>query len=470
MDKYIDADFIAGLIKKLTSSTKYYGVVNIQGSRQGVTRFANSEISQNVNQSDLSVSLTLHDGKKEATCRTNVLDDEGLKQLARDTESLLAVTPEGEYDHMPWKRLELPLIENDKNLTAIYGAKGRAEAIKEGIESLGSPTADFTAAGALILEKKIAAYGNSESSGILFAELDNVQFNTVVTNTTTGADGGGECLSHKTGELDIAKAFLEAKHKSVLGANSITLDGGEYTVILSPQAVGDLVFYLTWSLNAKRIIDGLSFCDGTSETIGKTRIFGENINIYDDVNDPSVFPWYFDYEGYKRQPLPLIEKGVVKNVLHDSKTSRLISPVNHIAGNITANISGHMTEESGKLTGHAYSNKGLGGFSLHTVMAGGDVSQEEMIKNTKRGLLISELHYTNFVNPRALQLTGLTRNGTFLIEDGEIARAVSTMRFTQSLLEAFKNIEALSKEQTVVNNGGWAAVMPAAKIGRFCFP
>ena len=447
-DKYMDADFIAGLIKKLTSYTKYYGVVNIQGSRQGVTRFANSEISQNVNQSDLSVSLTLHDGKKEATCRTNVLDDDGLKQLARDTESLLALIPEGEFDQMPWKRLVLPLIESDKNLTAIYDAKGRAEAIKEGIESLGGPTSDFTAAGALILEKKISAYGNSESSGILFAELDNVQFNTVVTNTTTGADGGAECLSHKAGGLNITKAFCEAKHKSALGANPITLDGGEYTVILSPQAIGDLVFYLTWSLNAKRIIDGLSFCDGTSETIGKAQIFGENINIYDDVNDTRVFPWYFDYEGYRRQPLPLIEKGVVKNILHDSKTSRLI----------------------GGPAGHAYSNKGLGGFSLHTVMAGGDVSQEEMIKSTKRGLFISELHYTNFVNPRALQLTGLTRNGTFLIEDGEITKAVSTMRFTQSLLKAFNNIEALSKEQTVVNNGGWAAVMPAAKIGRFCFP
>jgi len=447
----MDKQMAGEIMKKLTGYTKYYGVVNIQGSRQGVTRFANSEISQNVNQSDLSVALTLYDGKKEATCRTNVLDDEGLKQLVKDTENLLAVTPKGEFDPMPWKPFAASGIDNDKQLSAVYNAKGRVEAVKAGVESL---EADFTAAGALILEKKIAVYGNSDGvngGDILFAELDNVQFNTVVTNTTTGADGGAECLSHKSGGLDISRGFSQAQRKSALGANPTALDGGEYTVILSPQAVGDLVFYLTWSLNAKRIMDGLSFCDGTAATVGATPIFGENISIYDDVNDPRVFPWYFDYEGYKRQPIPLIEKGAVKNILHDSKTFRLMEGI-------------------GELTGHAYSNKGLGGFALHTVMTGGETSQEAMIKSTKKGLLVSELHYTNFVNPRALQLTGLTRNGTFLIEDGEIAGAVSTMRFTQSLLEAFNNVEALSKELTIINNGGWAAVVPAAKIGRFCFP
>jgi len=435
------------LIKKLTSYTQYYGVVNIKGNRQGVTRFANSEISQNVNQSDISISLTLHDGKKEATCSTNVLDDEGLKQLVQDTENLLAVTPQGKFDRFSWKESSLPSIKNDRDLATVYDAKGRVEAVKRGVDSL---SADFTAAGALILEKKIAAYGNSETSPdqILFAELDNVQFNTVVTNNVTGADGGAECLSYRADELNISEAFSQAKQRSVLGANPITLDGGEYTVILSPQAIGDLVFYLTWSLNAKRIANGLSFCN---EVLTGAQIFGENINIYDDIDDPRVFPWYFDYEGCKRQSLSLIENGVVKNILHDNKTACL-------------------TNIDGAPTGHAYSNKGLGGFSLHTVMAGGDSSQDEMISNTKKGLYISELHYTNFVNPRTLLLTGLTRNGTFLIEEGKIAQAVSTLRFTQNLMEAFNNVTALSKDLTVINAGGWASVMPAAKIEGFCFP
>jgi len=443
----MDKNMAVELIKKLTAYTKYYGVVNIKGNRQGVTRFANSEINQNVNQSDLSITLTLYDGKKEATCSTNVLDNEGLKQLVQDTESLLDVTPSGEFDLFTWSPFPLKSAENDRELTTIYDAKGRVETIKEGVAALGS---DFVAAGALILEKKMAAYGNSESSHdeILFADLDNVQFNTVVTDTATGADGGAECLSHKVSGLNIGDAFSQAKQRSVLGANPITLDSGGYTVILSPQAVGDLVFYLTWSLNAKRVADGLSFYDDTAV---EASVFGQNINIYDDVNDPGVFPWYFDYEGYERQSIPLIEKGVVKNMLYDNKTAQSMG--------------------RGELpTGHAYSNKGLGGFSLHTVMAGGDASQDEMISSTKKGLFISELHYTNFVNPRVLLLTGLTRNGTFLIEEGQITRALSTMRFTQNLTEAFCNVSALSKELTVVNAGGWAAVMPSVKIEGFCFP
>jgi len=432
MDKNIAQD----IIKKLTSYSKYYGVVNIDGYQQGVTRFANSQISQNVNQSDVSVSLTLYDGKKEATCTSNVLDEEALKQLARDTEDLLAVAPPGDLEYTPNKIEEVPEIENDKDIALKYNAKGRAEAIKEGVANLAP---DLTAAGALILEKKIAAYGNNES--ILFADLDNVQFNTVVSLAESNSDGGAECLSHKVEELDIPAAFAQAQRRAVLGANPNPLEGGEYTVVLSPQAVGDLVFYLTWSLNAKRIADGLSFYTDKSLT------FGKNINIYDDVNNPQVYPWYFDYEGNKRQVLPLIEQGEVKNILCDAKT--------------------------GKVTGHALSNKGNGGYSLHTVMTGEDVlqGQDDMISNIKRGLFISELHYTNFVNPQKLIVTGLTRNGTFLIEDGKFSKAVSTMRFTQNLLQAFNSVSAISQETAIVNSfGGWAAVMPYAVIEGFSFP
>ena len=467
----MDRDMAVSLVKKLTSYTKYYGVVNIVGASQGVTRFARSEISQNVNQYDISISLTLHDGSKEATCTTNVLDNEGLKKLAEDTENLLAAAPHSSFSMVPWQRPSMRTAENDDDLAVLYNARGRVEAIKEGVSMLND---NYSAAGALTLERKIAAYGNSESQDdeILFSSLDNVQFNTVVscdaagrsgdagrsdaagrsgtagkpsTSGTSGADGSGECISHKFGGLNIMEQFSKAKRRADLGTNPITIDGGKYTVILTPQAMGDLVFYITWSLNAKRVAEGLSFCNGN---LPKAPAFAENISIYDDVNDPRVFPLYFDYEGHKRRSLPLIEKGNVKNLLFDNKTSQLMGA---------------------RQTGHAVSNKGIGGFSLHTVMLGGDSTIDDMIKNTERGLFVSELHYTNFVNPRALQVTGLTRNGTFLIENGKITLAVNTMRFTQNLLEAFNNISALSKELTIINGGGWAHVMPAAKIEGMTF-
>ncbi|MCL2399278.1 MAG: TldD/PmbA family protein [Defluviitaleaceae bacterium] len=444
MDKDLACTLIEK-VKKLTSD-KYCSVINIEGTRQNVTRFANSEISQNTNKSDINMSLTLHDGRKEATCGTNVLNDEGLQRLVKDAESLLAISPQGNYEFASWGKPSLHTTESDKELRLIYDAKGRAETIKEGIKDFET---DFTAAGALVLENKISAYGNSYSDEVLFASLDNVQFNTVVTHKPSNADGGGECISHQANQLNIKEAFSHAKHWATLGSdtsNLVTLNGGEYTVVLSPMAVGNLVAFLGWSLNAKRVADGLSFCNSSLSNAPK---LGENINIYDDVNDSRVFPWYFDYEGNKRQTIPLIEKGVVKNLLYDNKTAHLLGA---------------------EQKGHAYSNKGNGGASLHTIMLGGDSTQEEVIKSTTRGLYISDFHYTNFVNPCTLQLTGLTRNGTFLIEDGQITKPVTTMRFTQNILEAFTNVEVISKELTVVNDDGWASVMPSIKIERFCFP
>ena len=432
MDKQLALD----LVKKLTSYTKYYAVVNINGQNRGVSRFANSEISQNVNQSDLQISLTLHDGKKEATSSTNVLDEDSLKKLVKDTENMLAVSPAGEFEVTEWNPPNIKDTENDKTLAEVYNAKGRAEAIKKGVESLDG----LSAAGALVLQKTINAYGNSSKpEATLFSEFDNVQFNTVV--SCNGADGGGESVSHKASDLNIQGAFLQAKQRALMGANPISLDSGEYSVILTPEALGDLMFFLTWSLNAKRISDGASFLS----TLTDKQFFGKNISIYDDVNDSRTFPIYFDYEGNKRQTMPLIESGVVKNILYCNKTA---------------------AKASVQSSGHALSNKGVGGYAMNIVMQGGDSSKDDMIKNTERGLFISEFHYTNFVNPKNALVTGLTRNGTFLIENGKLGKAVNTMRFTQNLLEAFSNVTDLSEELSVVGS----TVVPYAKIKGFKFP
>ncbi|MCL1987646.1 MAG: TldD/PmbA family protein [Firmicutes bacterium] len=454
----MDKNYVSTLINKITSYTKHYAVVNIEGQTEGVTRFANSEISQNINKQDLNVYLTLHDGKKEATGVTNVLDDDALKKLVHNTESLLQVTPAGDFAKFDWEIPDLAdfadkksakSAKNSENLAEIYDVKGRAEVIKEGVSSLGS---DFSAAGAITLTNTIVAYGNSDSkTDILFANLDNVTFNTVVTNIAANSDGGGEAVSHKANGLDkaIQAAFKQAKDRSVLAANPITLTDKRFAVVLSPAALGDLVFYITWSLNGKRVIDGLSFC-GTK--LPKEQIFGKNVSIYDDVSNPKLFPLYFDYEGNKRQSLPLIEKGVVKNLLLDNKTAQKLNM---------------------HPTGHAHSNQGYGGYSSNTVMQGGDnlqpPTQADIIKGVTKGLFISEFHYSNFVNPATMLVTGLTRNGTFLIEDGEITKSVANMRFTQNIIDAFNNISALSKDLQLTNSIG-AALMPSAKIEGFCFP
>ncbi|MCL1997684.1 MAG: TldD/PmbA family protein [Turicibacter sp.] len=434
-------DRAAAIIEKVTSYTKYYGVVNIHGGTQNVCRFANSQITQNTNNSDWNVSLTLHDGKKQASGTSNVLSDEGLKKLANDVENLLLAAPSGEHDIFPWSYPFIEQTETDKDLAVFYSTNGCADAIKKGVELLDS---DTTAAGALTLERKIAAYGNSGTSSLLFSALDNVQFNTVVTGPD-GAAGSGDCISHRLNGVDIQGAFQRAKERSQMARNAVAIDNEEYTVVLTPQALANLLLFVTWSLNAKRVSDGLSFCSGDL----KNTSFPKYIKIYDDVHHDKVFPLYFDFEGNQRSVIPLIENGSAQNILFDNKTAAL-------AGKRT--------------TGHAVSNEGYGGYSLHTVMAGGDSSPADMIASVKRGLFISEFHYTNFVNPSKLQVTGLTRNGTYLIENGKIVRAVKNMRFNQNLVEALNNIVALSQEVEVVDTmGGWANVVPYALAERFNF-
>jgi predicted Zn-dependent protease len=435
-----DKDFCASVIKRLTAQTKYYATVNIEGGREAVTRFANSEINQNTQKTDATVSLTLHDGKKEATCATNVLSDEGLNKLVRDAEELLTAAPEGEFEAFPNDMEDdVPDAPNDARLAEVFGAEGRAEAVKRGVESLGG---GCTAAGALTLETRLFAYGNSGTEKIRHAAFDAVLFNTVVTHES-GAAGGAECIS-RAGGANIQAAFDTANDRALRSRDPVSCETGAYTVILSPAAFGDLLAFVCYSLDAKETLDGTSFAIGR---LGQ-RVFGGNITVLDDARHPLVFPLCFDYEGRLRQTLPLIENGVVESLLHDDKTAARMNT---------------------RSTGHAFTNKGYGGYSMHTVARGGDMTLEEMIKDTPRGIFISELHYTNYVNQRMLQITGLTRNGTFLIENGELTRAVATMRFTQELIAALCNVTALSAADTAVNINGWASVMPAARIDGFTF-
>jgi len=425
------------ITRKLESYTKYYATVNISSSSRGTTRFANSEISQNITITDTAVSLTLYDGKKEATTSTNVLADDGLKQLVKDAEAMLAFVPEGEYE--AFKMSEEPLEERPYKgeLAAAFDVNARAAYVKEGMAHVED---GFTAAGALELSRTAIAVGNSNGA-FRYAAYDEVNFNTVVTHAD-GTAGAGECHSY-TGIPDIIGEFKKAQatSKAAMGAASPEL--GAHTVVLSPLAFGTLVSFLNYTLSASAVDSGMSFATGK---LGH-KFFGENLTITDDVNCPCSRPIFFDYEGTPRKAITLVDKGVVSSFMYDNKLAK-----KHNAAN----------------TGHAVSNKGRGGYAANLQVAGGDMSLEEIIASTKKGIFINEFHYTNFVNPRNLQLTGLTRNGTFLIEDGKLTTPISTVRYTQSLLDAFNAITAISKERTKVNGMG-IMLVPAVRIEGFHF-
>jgi len=426
------------IIEKLTSYVNHYATVNISAGSQGTTRFANSEISQNVAISDAAVSLTVYDGKKEATCSTNVLTDAGLKQLAEDAKSMLKYVPEGEYEAFEMSQAPIGERPNTNQLATKFNATARAAYIKEGVSHVED---NYTAAGALVLTQQSVATGDKKGA-FRYANYEQVAFNTVVTHTD-GTAGAGECFSY-TSTPDVIAEFKKAQATAKAAMNAASPELGAHTVVLSPLAFGDLASFLSYMLSAGSIEDGSSFAIGK---LGQ-KLFGDNFTMCDDVTNPLMYPVFFDYEGTPRTPTTIIDKGVVSSFLYDNKLA---------------------AKHKVKNTGHAVTNKGRGGYPLNLEVAGGNQSLEEIIASTEKGIFINEFHYTNFVNPRTLQLTGLTRNGTFLIENGKLTTPIATVRFTESLLDAFNAITALSAERTLIGGYLGAALVPAARIEGFHF-
>jgi len=426
------------IIETISKNTGRYATVNIGENESGVTRFANSEITQNVSISNTSISVTVYEGKKEATCSTNDLNADGLKALVKDAEALLAFVPEGDYE--PFDVSREPVAESvpDGKLAGAFGISQRAELIREGISKAGD---GFTAAGALTLDRAAVAVGDTKGA-FRYTAFDKVKFNTVFTHTD-GAAGAGECCSY-TAVPDISAEFEKAAATAAAARDPVSIDTGAYKVVLSPIAFGDLIQFTVMMMGAESVEDGDSFAIGK---IGE-RVFGENLTVTDDAKHPELRPLMFDYEGTPRKTLNLIENGIIRSCLYDKKLAAR-----------------HKTEN----TGHAISNKGRGGYPSNIIVKPGDKTMDEMIASVDSGIFINEFHYTNFVNPRRLQITGLTRNGTFIIENGKITKPVTTMRFTVSLLDLFNKILMISRDHTIVDGYMGSALIPAVCVDNFIF-
>jgi predicted Zn-dependent protease len=424
------------ILSKVVNFSDNHVNAMVTSAENATTRFANSEISQNVVVNTASLSVTVYRGKKKAASSTNVLSDEGIKAAVKEAEEMLDFVPEVEYEAFPIPHEPIPEKPINGALAKAFDIKGRAATIKEGMSLVES---GFYAAGALNMSLSSIALADS-AGGMRYVSNEEVDFNTVVTHAD-GSAGSGACLSYNA-PPDITAQFRKAQETAKAARNPIPPELGAHTVVLSPSAFGDLVGFMGWMLNAKALDDGISFAVGK---IGQ-KVFGENFTLRDACDHPDLRFFPFDYEGNTRKPLTLIDKGVVANVLYDNVLAKR-----------------HNTTS----TGHGFSY-GNGGYPFHLLVESGEKSIEEIIKSTEKGIFINEFHYTNFVNPRTLQITGLTRNGAFLIENGTLTKPMATVRFTESLLDAFCAITAVSKEQELIGSRS-AMLMPGVKIEGFHF-
>ncbi len=410
--------------------------VLIYGGTSALTRFANNYIHQNVQETDLSVRVRAVLGKKTGVAATDAVTPEALRAVAERAVSLAKLQQDNEhFTSLPFPQ---PIAAAPALVaaTAQCGAEQRAAIVATICEAADKPR--LVAAGAFRTGESEAAVINSRGVWAYHADAA-ADINTVIMGETSS--GYAETWTRDVGEIDGAVIAGEAIDKARRGANPQALEPGEYDVILEEYAVADLMdFFAMLSFGSQTYLEKRSFMSGR---IGQ-QVMGDNVSIWDDGLSPDGLPAPFDAEGVPRQRVDFIENGVAKGVAWDT-------------------YYGAMGGEAS--TGHALpAGETYGAIPCNMFMATGDSTKEEMLASTNRGIWVSRFWYTRTVHPLKVVLTGMTRDGTFLIEDGKIVAPVHNLRFTQSYLEAMNNVVAVGRESRLMPHIGGACRVPAMKI------
>jgi len=411
--------------------------VVIAATDSSLTRFAESSIHQNVCERNALVSVRAIRGRRIGAARGNQLEVADLQAVARRAADLAEVSAEDpEFISLPEPE-PIPAVESYSEATAACSPERRAAAARA-VAAVAARHGG-RASGAFATGATEVAIANS--LGIrAYAPASEASLVVVV------ADGESSGYAEWRG-LDVSRLEPEAvaevaAQKCAAGRGAEPFPPSEYTVVLEPLAVADMLSLLAYAgLGAQSLQEGRSFLTGR---LGQ-QVVGENITIWDDATDPRQLAFPFDWEGVPKRKLTIIEQGVAREPAYDSYTAH---------------------KEGRRSTGHALpAPNTYGPLPIHLFLAPGEASREQMIASVDRGILVTRFHYTNIVHEKQTIFTGMTRDGTFLIERGEISRPLKNLRFTQSIAEALSRVEMIGDDLQLCE---WACV-PALKIADFTF-
>jgi len=409
-----------------------------------LTRFATNTIHQNVAESDASARVRVITDQKTGVAAGNDLSPAGLKKLVETAETTASFQEKNpDVGLLPKPQPIRPVdayVEATAKCTPLERAKGvekiLAPARKHGLDAAG---AFSTEEQELYIANSlgVAAYHKGTVASLL----------TVVMGKDSS--GYGADASIDVSRIDPEAVGKTAIDKALASRNPTAIEPGEYTVILEEEAIADMLFFLGYmGMSALAVQEGRSFMAGK---FGE-RVTGDKITIWDDGSDLRGLPLPFDFEGTPKEKVVLIEKGIARNVVYDTVTAA--------------------KEKGRRSTGHSLpAPNAQGPLPINLFMEPGTATKEEMLASTERGIWVTRFHYTNILHPVKTVITGMTRDGTFLIENGKITRPLKNLRFTQSILEAFANVEAVGKKLKVVKDD-WNALgttVPALKIRSFRF-
>jgi predicted Zn-dependent protease len=423
------------------SSTDQTEVIVAESDRQ-LTRFANSEIHQNVAERDTEVRVrTVVDGRV-GVASTNDLSDEGLSNVvARAAMLARYALPNPEFRSLPGSATvrSLPAAYDEATSRTTPEERARAVevicrlAVEEGLKAFG---AFETSTGRLTVVNSLGLRVQQQAT--------KCDLNTVV----MGPDSAGYASHSGASRAGVdAEALARAAiAKAKLGAHPQDLAPGAYTVLLEEDAVADLVEHVASAgFGGQQFNDGVSFMAGH---LGE-QLVGENVTILDDPLADDMMAIAFDGEGVPKAPLTLIERGVARAVAHDTLTG----PKAGLAS-----------------TGHALpAPNSYGPYPTRLRMLGGSTPKAELIKGIERGIWVTRFHYTNLAEARTATITGMTRDGTYLIERGEIVRPLKNMRFTSGGLEALRNVRAIGRETKLTLGYMGVTRAPAIVVDGFQF-
>jgi predicted Zn-dependent protease len=439
-----DADIISrdaskALIEKIVKMSSADAIsVNVTSSLTNNIRFAANQVSTAGSVADANVAVTSAFGARKATVVTNNLSDEALLATVKESERLAKLAPEDPESMPDLGPQSIKEVDADFDSTDKLDASDLARAALTALEPA-RKAGDLSAAGYLVVNTSTNALGNKEK---LFAYHKSSNANyTLTVRTTDGTGSGWAGAEHPDWrKLDVNAVSARAIDKARLSRNPVAIEPGRYTVILEPQAVGDLVQLIGFYADARSSDEGRSpFAkQGGGNKIGE-KIADPRVTIMADPFDPMILSQPWDGDGLPLGKQVFIDKGVLKELYYSRFWAKKM-------------------------------NKQPTGAPTSFIMTGGTTPLEDMIKSTQRGILVTRLWYLREVDPRTILYTGLTRDGTFLIENGKISKAIKNFRFNDSPLFMLNNLEAIGPAVRLAGTeAGGAVVVPPIKVKDFNF-
>lgn len=412
-----------------------------------LTRFSDSVIHQHVAERNQMLILRVVIGKRIAVVTTNQVQSGSVQKILQQAITLAQAQPPNEnFISLP-NPVMIPEIEtffkNIGRLSPIQKVRRVNDLIKQ-VNEKGCEASGAFSSG--VVELAVI-----NSLGVeAYQKFSDLFFHLIVRKEDES--GYASFVARDPDSLDVGALAQEALRK-ISRREPIQIDPGEYEVVLEPYAVSDLLNFLGYlGFHALALQEGRSFfCHRFGE-----KMVDEKVTIYDDGLDSEGLQVPFDFEGIPKKRVLFFERGVAKGVSYDSFT----------AG-----------REGRDSTGHALIPPSTEGpIPINLFMEGGESSLEEMIRSIRKGIYVTRFHYTNIVEPMKAVITGMTRDGTFLIEEGEIKSPIKNLRFTESILRTLSRVSSISKERKVCSEGTvysrrfiTGTVVPAIKIDGFNF-